>query len=351
MPYIRPTLEEITQTTIAEIETRLPGADAALRFSNLNILAYVIAGGLHGLYGAANFMADQLFVDSADGDYLNRHGQIWGVGRVAASYANGVAIFVGTAGTIIPANTLVQRSDGFRYVTTTLCEIGVTPFDQANIVATEAGASGNCSTLTALTLVTTIAGVTQINVDINGCNFGADAEADTSYRARIINRIQQPPHGGNANDYVQWALQVPTVTRAWCIPLAYGLGTVGVFFATDNALSVIPSAAVVAQVQSYIDARRPVGALVTVSAPVTVTINFSISGLTPANTAVKNAVEQELKDLLFREGTPAQTIPLSHITEAISNAAGEYDHALFSPSAAVVIPNNGLGVYGGITWL
>lgn len=351
MPYTRPTLEQITQTAVAEIEARLPGADASLRFSNLNILAHVIAGGLHGLYGATNFLADQLFVDSADGDYLSRHGQIWGVQRVAASYASGTALFVGTVGTVVPANTLLQRADGVRYVTTTLCEIGVTPFNAAQIIAVESGGAGNCGTLTALTLVTTIAGITQINVDINGCNLGADTENDESYRERIINRIQQPPHGGSANDYVQWAREVAGVTRAWCIPLVSGLGTVGVFFATDNAINIIPTPAMVLQVQAYIDARRPVGALVTVAAPVAVSVNFSISGLSPANSAVKNAVEQELKDLLFREGTPAQTIPLSHITEAISNAAGEYDHVLVSPSAAIVIPNNGLAVYGGVTWL
>ena len=37
-----------------------------------------------------------------------------------------------------------------------------------------------------------------------------------------------PPAGGNANDYVQWALSIDNVASAWCFPIARGLGTVDV---------------------------------------------------------------------------------------------------------------------------
>ncbi len=68
-------------------------------------------------------------------------------------------------------------------------------------------------------------------------------EADADYLTRLLNRIQQPPAGGNANDYVQWALAVTNVEDAWCFPLAQGLGTVDVVITANSAVtgSEIPS--------------------------------------------------------------------------------------------------------------
>src|SRR6478736_4591283 len=63
---------------------------------------------------------------------------------------------------------------------------------------------------------------------------GADTETDDQLRARVLFRIQQPPMGGDANDYVAWALAVPGVTRAWCSPLEMGMGTVTVRFMMDE---------------------------------------------------------------------------------------------------------------------
>lgn len=52
MPFNRPTLPQLIQRNITDIESRLPGRDARLRRSNLNVLAKVHAGAAHGLYGA-----------------------------------------------------------------------------------------------------------------------------------------------------------------------------------------------------------------------------------------------------------------------------------------------------------
>ena len=41
-------------------------------------------------------------------------------------------------------------------------------------------------------------------------------ESDSAYLARLLNDIQQPPAGGNANDFDQWALGVAGVGKAYC---------------------------------------------------------------------------------------------------------------------------------------
>ena len=63
---------------------------------------------------------------------------------------------------------------------------------------------------------------------------GTDEETDEELRARVLRRIRQPPMGGDAYDYVAWALAVPGVTRAWCSPLEMGIGTVTVRFMMDD---------------------------------------------------------------------------------------------------------------------
>ncbi|MDP1682722.1 MAG: baseplate J/gp47 family protein, partial [Burkholderiales bacterium] len=182
-----------------------------------------------------------------------------------------------------------------------------------------------------------------------GITNGADTEIDASLRARLLKRIQQPPHGGAKYDYEAWALEVAGVTRVWVYPAELGLGTVTVRFARDDDASIIPDAAEVTAVQDYINARRPVTAQVTVAAPVAVPRNFTIQ-LTPNTQVVRDAVTAELTDLIRRESEPGGTILLSHIREAISIAAGETNNVLSAPAADVTHTTGQMATMGAITW-
>lgn len=50
---------------------------------------------------------------------------------------------------------------------------------------------------------------------------------------RVLNNIQKPPAGGNKNDYIQWALKVRNVKKAFSYPLVFGLGSMGVILLAD----------------------------------------------------------------------------------------------------------------------
>ena len=219
------------------------------------------------------------------------------------------------------------------------------------VTALVAGDAGNADAATPVTLVSPIAGVvSDAVVAALGIAAGADAETDASLRARVLARIQAPPHGGNADDYEQWALAVPGVTRAWVFPLANGAGTVIVRFMMDDTYEDgIPEVLDVAAVQEAIDAVRPVTALVTVAAPVAVPLAFDIR-LTPDTAAIRAAVEAELSDLIFREAVPGGTLLISHIREAISIAAGEVDHTLLTPDADQTVTAAQINTLGTLTW-
>lgn len=350
MPLQRPLLKDLIDRAAADIQARLPGADARLRRSNLEVLSRVHAGAIHGLYGHLDFLSLQIIIDTAEEAYLERWASVWGVPRLAAVKATGNITITGTNGTLVPLGTTLQRSDGAEFTTNADATI-VAGTATAVVTAVVAGAAGNTAVNSQLTFSSPIAGINgNATVAAGGLSQGADAESDDSLRARLIDRIQQPPHGGATFDYVKWAKEVGGVTRAWVYPAELGLGTVTVRFVRDDDASLIPDAGEVAAVQAYIDALRPVTAQLTVVAPVAVALNFTIQ-LLPSSQAIKDAITAELQDLLRREAQPGGTLLISHIREAISIAAGETDHIITVPNANVVRATGEISTFGVITWV
>jgi uncharacterized phage protein gp47/JayE len=349
--FSRPTLTQLIDRQAADIESRLPGADARLRRSNLGVLAKVLAGSVHGLYGALDYYSRQVIVDTADAEYLERWAAVWGVTRKVAAAASGPVTFTGLAGLVVPAATVLRRADGLEYLLAG--DVTLTGGSGTGTVsASTPGAASNAVAGQVLPFLSPVAGVSSnTTVAAGGLVGGSDAESDDSLRARLLARIKSPAQGGSANDYVTWALEVAGVTRAWVYPQELGLGTVSVRFMRDNDTpSAIPDAGEVAAVQAYIDARRPVTAVVTVVAPVAVPLNFTIQ-LTPNTVAARAAVEAELVDLVRREATPGGTLLISRIREAISLAVGESDHVLTAPAANVVRATGEISTFGVITWV
>jgi len=352
MSFQRPTVAELIERIQRDLESRLPGTDARLRRSLVRALARVQAGSAHGQHGHLEWIANQVIPDTAEAEYLARWAGIWGVTRLAATYAAGPVEFSGTDGAVIPAGTELEVGDGTAYTTDADATIdGGTAM--ADVTAVESGEAGNQSPGVTLSLTSPIAGVeSQAAVAGDGLTGGSDTESDESLLRRLLRRIQEPPHGGAARDYVDWALAAhPDVTRAWEYPLELGLGTVTVRFMTDEATADgIPDQTVVNAVADYIDGRRPATADVTVVAPVPVALDLEIANLDPDTQAVRDAIIAEVADLIRREAEPGGTILESQIREAISIAVGETDHDLVSPSGDVTHATGEIAVPGTITW-
>ena len=256
MPFARPTLTEIIDRVIADISSRIVGVESAvLRHSLLGILGRAEAGAVHLLYGYIDWVSRQVLPDTADYDYLVRWCRIWGVLPNPASFATGLVTFTGTNGTIIPDGTIVQRQDGVQYATQGDATIaGGTA--TVTVLALEAGAAGDLAEGTAVFLLQSTA-----TVSTGGITGGDDGDSEANKERllnRLLKRIQQPPQGGSATDYEQWALAVPGVTRVWVSPLEMGAGTVTVRFVTDDDPDgIIPDSGKVDEVQEYIDLLRP----------------------------------------------------------------------------------------------
>lgn len=350
MAWQRPTLADLIERISADFMSRLALAGAVLRRSTVYVFARVQAGAAHMLHAHLEFLSRQIFPDQSEAEYLERQATLFGLTRRGATFAGGVVDVTGANGTVIPAGSLLQRSDGTQYATDADVAIDAGAAT-VGVTATVAGAGGNADPGVALTFVTPIAGIgVQATVGDGGIVDGVDEEDDDSLRERLLERMRMPPHGGAEHDYIAWAKEVAGVTRVWVYPLEMGAGTVTVRFVTDDDPDgMIPSPDKVQEVYDHIEPLRPVTAELYVEAPIPVDLDFEIS-LEPSSAAVHAAVEAELRDLLRREAAPGGTILISHIREAISIAAGEHDHTLISPTANVEYGTGEMAVFGEITW-
>lgn len=358
MPYPRDSFTAIQRRVQNDLNAAIPGADAALDRSVLNGLAFAETGATHELYGFIAWAFDQMFASTADGQVLrDRHAAEYNLTPRPATEATGSVIFTGLANRPIPQGTRLQRADGQEYETTAVAEIDVSGSVSVAVESVNMGATTNTAPGTSLNLVSPVEGVTgTATVDTDGLGGGADEEGDEELRDRTLRRKRYQPGCGTEDDYINWSLELPGITQAWCAATAAGLGTVHVFFLVQETLANpngIPNTTQVEQLRDHLLTRCPVTARngLAVYAPATQTVNFQVRLRTTTGPSVQAAVVEELKDLIRREREPGGVLLLSHIRQTISNAAGEFDHQLVSPTADVTAAANAIFVYGTTTFL
>jgi uncharacterized phage protein gp47/JayE len=348
MPWATPTLKEVRGLVRDNIRASLPGADASVPNSVLRVLSDAQGGLCHLTLQYIDWLALQLLPDTAETEWLDRHGAIWlvnsdgTIGRKQATFAEGIVEFTGTSGTVIPEGSRLSGAGSESgYETTAEIVIGTGP-TQAPVRSLDAGTIGNLEAGEILGMVATIPGAdgTAVVVEMTG---GVEPENDDDLRARILHRIQNPPMGGAQEDYVTWALAVPGVTRAWAAP-EQGIGTITVRFLMDELRASDdgwPTPTDVQTVHDYINKMRPVTVKdCYVLAPIKHFVDVTIQNLMPDEVETEAAVEASLRDMLFKMAKPGQTIYAAWISYAIMNAPGVQSFNLITTDD-VVMPSLG----------
>lgn len=379
MPYQRPTLTQLRADIASDMEAAQPGADALLRFGNLKILGAVLAAAVNGHYGYLDWIARMAVPFTAEGEFLEAWAALKGVVRKGATQAAGTATFTGENGNVLPAGSPVVRGDGAAYVVAADGTVSGGSVTVA-LTASVAGAAGNADAGTALTLSTPVSGLNSSGVAATDFIGGADIEDDDSFRSRMLQVYAAPPQGGAADDYVEWALEVPGVTRAWTTRLGMGPGTVVVHFMMDDVEAAndgfpqgddgvaadedrdVPATGEQLLVADYIYPKQPVTALVYVAAPLPNTVTFEIAGIVGASTAVKNAIQAAIEGVFKEEGAPGGKVNLSDIEAAIGAVSGSAgfvvsdvgcNHGTVTPSSSGNITSDAgyIPVRGAVTWV
>jgi uncharacterized phage protein gp47/JayE len=358
MAFQRDDIQTILDRVRGDMRSAL-GVQTILRRSFLGAIARALSGLSHMLHGHIFWLSKQIFADTSEDEYLERQCAVYGISKISPTFAKLSLEATGTNGTVVPAGTVLQRDDGLQFTSTDDATIsgGSATLE---VEANEAGASYNTDAGNVLTLVSPIAGIENEMEVLAITMEGEDEETNDSLRERLLARIQTPPSGGAAFDYVTYAREVAGVTRAWVFPGHLGEGTVGVSFVEDNDVDPIPDNAKTQEVQSYIEERAPVEADVYVFAPTRKTVDMTIK-ISPNTVAVQNAIRAEIEDMFNRLAqvagswggvgiTNAGKIELSKINEAISIADGEEDHAVVTPTADIVPATGEIALLGTITW-
>lgn len=346
MPYEIPTLPALIKRTEADFERNAPDA---LRRSDARVAARALSGAVYELYGFQNWIARQSNPATCDEAILLKWAE-WRLsdGRKPAVSATGQVLVEGASSALVDAGQLYQAKDGRRYVVVEATKL-VDGKAILKVRAEDVGVMGNIEGGT-LIAVTPVMGVRpEALIGPDGIVDGADQESVEALRARVQAAFKNPSKVGNAVDFVEWALEVPGVTRAWALPRWMGPGTFGLAFVCDDDDDMFPGPAKVAEVQAYLEQKRPVTSEIYVIAAQRHVIPLRIK-VTPDTTAVRTAVAKSLAALINDEGGADSIIPLSHIRAAISNAPGEYDYRMDSPTGDVVVAKNEVAIEV-ITWL
>lgn len=363
MPFARPTLTQIVTQVQSDITSRLPGSYTLLRRSILRVLARAQSGTAHLLYGNIDYNKDQLFITTADEEFLSVHGGEYGIPRNAATSATGSIIITGDNGKSIPAGSELESATNQVYTTDVLAVIAGANITVA-VTATTPGNAGNEDPGAALSFVSPIPGVDSTAVvGAGGLDGGADREGLEAYRTRILDRKRRPPSGGAEFDYVTWMKEVTGVTRAWSVPLYQGVGTIGCAFVRDNDDDLIPSLPEIETVRSYIISHvdpitgKAIGVPVTAEAGLymirlnKLSVNMSVT-IFPNTSTIRDLVNNVVADVILLRGGPGQAIYRSELNEAISSVAGEVRHKITLPSGLdyVTAATDQIHVPGTITF-
>ena len=274
-----------------------------------------------------NWLALQLMPDTAEIEWLDRFASIWLTqGRKTATYASAVVTFTGIQYTALAAASLlngaVDTTTGanITFATEVPATIGAgaTP---VSVIALNSGQTG-LIVGSQLSLVVGVAGINGSAI-VTSITDGVEQETDTELRARLLFRIQEPPMGGDANDYVAWALDVPGVTRAWC-STEMGIGITTVRFMMDdlragplvldtngNVISGggFPLSADITAVNKFMQSKRPVTVKnCYVLAPLPDAINFTVASLSISNTETQAAIELSVAAMLAAKAAPAHSL-------------------------------------------
>lgn len=351
MSFTTQDYQAIRDAILRDIGNQFPGANTS-GDGDYAIRANAAGAAIEGLYQHQQWIVRQIFPDTADPDYLERHAAQKGLTRKDATVATGSITFSGTPGSTIPAGTEAKTGAGIAFVTTASTAIGAGGSVVASAQASQSGAAGNQAAGTALTLTAAPNGVVS-TASIASMTGGTDIESYASLLSRLLFILRNPPCGGAAHDYYTWAMNVSGVTAAYVYPNRRGLGTTDVIILTAGG---IPGAGLVADVQSYIDTVRPVQADFLAFGPTAVTVNIA-GTLTLAGgyalVSVSAAINAGLASY-FNSLKPGDTAYLSRIRAIVSDTPGVVDFALASPTAntttLVDATHTEMPVLGAKTW-
>lgn len=344
------TVDEIYQELLASFALR--AGFTPDHSCDLAVRLYAAAAQLQALSIQSDWVLDQSFPQTASGRYLEYNANMRGLERIAATCAEGTLRFTvesaPAVNLLVESGTVCMTGNEVRFVTT---ETGMLAAGSLYIdvpaKALETGISGNAAPGTVTIL-------TSCPVGITGCTNpgafagGSDFEDDDSLRERILESYRRLPNGANAAFYEETAMRHTGVVSASAVGRARGIGTVDVYVATAAGA---PDAALLAEVQENLQAKREIAVNVEVLSPTERTVNVSIE-LQVKNAAefrtTQSAVESAVRGYFTGKllGLPVHLAEIGNLVYAVD---GVENYHILAPAADIPEDQTVLPVLGTLT--
>ena len=288
MALVRESLPVLLERMYASYMSRLKPLDKTARHNLVRVMAEVDAGIYHQLLGDLSFLADQLFPDTATGEYLRMH---WSdrVPPLYAVSAVGQAEVKGVTGTAVPAGLVYTSASGKRYFTDKALKIEADGKAIIWLQAEEPGAASNLAAGQKLKLSSAIpTGLSSEAVVFDGIKGGVDEETDEEYLSRVLLALRNTTRYGKIGDFAAWAVDSSAdVSRAFEFKNFGHFGALLIQVVAgshiDNTIHQVGNLAVVS---AYIDSVAP-PVLYTVRTPDIKRINMTVTMLT-AESSIQN---------------------------------------------------------------
>lgn len=233
MSYRVPSLDEMHSFLVAFWKALYPGSNVGSRFTYHWKRLRAYAGGVTDNHAHIQSAQDDVMPDRSTGTFLTRWGAIFGVPKKTATPARGenaLRCYGLVAAAVAQGDQLTDPATGLTYQ---VDEAGAVPvggtYVDVDCQAVSTGAATRLTSGTTLQFVAAPAGIATNAVLVADLDEdGFDDEQEGAYSARVNSELATPRSGGNQDDFVKWALEVPGISYAFCYPNRAGVGTVDV---------------------------------------------------------------------------------------------------------------------------
>jgi len=293
--------------------------DKTARYSLLRVFSAADAGLEHQVLGDIGFLSDQIFPDTATGEYLRAH---WSdrVPPLYAIAAIGTIEISGAPNAAVPAGLVFSSAAGYRYFTDKAYRIGEEGTVSVRVKSQDAGSAANIGPGQELSLSSAIPpGISSKAITIgSGIIGGADGETDEAYLARVLNALRNSIRYGKPGDFAAWAVDSsPAVSKAWEFKNFSVFGALLVQVIGGNQIDGIVPVGNLEVVRDYISTVAP-PVLFTVRTPDLVPLNPVISLLpTEDNLTNRDAVSNRLKTYLQATASPGMRYTAGNLRDAV----------------------------------
>jgi len=278
VPFKRDSVAVLLDRVYANYASLFKPLDKTPQHSLLKVFAAVDAGILHQNLGDLDFLALQLFPDTAEGGYLRQH---WS-SRVTPLYAiasSGEALLNGLPNKPVPAGLVFAAASGERYYTEKAYKIGADGTAAVTLKSQGTGLITNLAPGEELSIVSSKpAGIESKAIVLDeGIKGGADAESDLEYLSRVLLWLRNPVRYGKTGHFAAWARDAsPEVSNAWEYKNFGVFGALMIQVVSGNQLNGVFPVDNIAEVTNYINEEAP-PVIFTVRTPEIIELNPVLS--------------------------------------------------------------------------